>query len=70
MAEAVPTPPPHPVLPSARWLMSVYVRDSQTRQHEYLAAITSVFGRVLEMDSTGKARLRMVFLRSDQWSMV
>ena len=52
---AAPPPPPHPCLPGARWLMTVYLQDTLTRQDEFLAAITSVTGQVLKIDSTRKA---------------
>ncbi|XP_043188879.1 uncharacterized protein LOC122363529, partial [Amphibalanus amphitrite] len=52
-------PPPHPVVPSARWLMRVYLQDALTRHQEYLAAITSVFGEILKMDSTRKVAKKL-----------
>ncbi|KAK3731260.1 hypothetical protein RRG08_025803 [Elysia crispata] len=39
-------------VPSARWLLSVYVADYYTRLAELKANITSTFGTVLKMDST------------------
>ncbi|KAF0292636.1 hypothetical protein FJT64_009381 [Amphibalanus amphitrite] len=50
----VALPPPHPVVPSAKRLMRVYLRETHARQQRYLATITSVFGDVLKMDSSRK----------------
>ena len=46
--------PRTPKLPSVKWLMSVYVKDVLQRMEEIKAQITSVFGKVLKLDSTKK----------------
>ncbi|CAL8311585.1 unnamed protein product [Lota lota] len=49
----VSLPPMQPV-PTVTWLLSVYVRDALTRLTETKARVTSVFGKILKMDSTKK----------------
>nr|XP_055039096.1 uncharacterized protein LOC129426670 [Misgurnus anguillicaudatus] len=47
--------PPEPtVLPSVKWLLTVYSQDILTRLDEIHARITSTHGTVLKMDSTKK----------------
>ncbi|KAK0132914.1 hypothetical protein N1851_031722 [Merluccius polli] len=55
-AAALPTM--HPV-PTALWLINVYVRDALTRLDETRARVTSVFGDLLKMDSTKKITKRL-----------
>lgn len=45
----LPTPPR---VPSCQWLTSVYCQDVLYRLEEVKAAITSVYGRILKVDST------------------
>ena len=47
-------PVPFPPFPKAQWLLAVYVRDVWTRLPALLAQLTSVYGRVLKIDSTKK----------------
>ncbi|KAK3759937.1 hypothetical protein RRG08_062160 [Elysia crispata] len=49
---AVKEVPAYRRVPSARWLLSVYVADCYTRLAELKGNITSIFGTVLKMDST------------------
>ena len=49
---AVKEVPAYRRVPSARWLLSVYVADCCTRLAELKGNITSIFGTVLKMDST------------------
>ena len=49
-----PQPSPFPQLPTAKWLLAVYVRDVWSRLPALLAQLTSVYGRVLKVDSTKK----------------
>ena len=49
---AVKEVPAYRRVPSARWLLSVYVADCYTRLAELKANITSTFSTVLKMDST------------------
>lgn len=47
--------PPEPtVVPSCKWLLTVYSQDILTRLDEIHAKITSTYGSVLKMDSTKK----------------
>ena len=39
-------------LPKHRWLMQIYIQDVLHRLEEMKAGITSVFGRLLKIDST------------------
>ena len=48
-------PPMHPV-PTALWLINVYVREALSRLDETRARVTSIFGDLLKMDSTKKVR--------------
>ncbi|CAL8332725.1 unnamed protein product [Merluccius merluccius] len=59
-AAALPAalPTMHPV-PTALWLIKVYVRDALTRLDETRARVTSVFGDLLKMDSTKKITKRL-----------
>ncbi|XP_066915572.1 uncharacterized protein [Clytia hemisphaerica] len=41
-------------LPGAQWFLAAYVRDVWSRKEEIKGAISSVFGRVLKIDSTNK----------------
>lgn len=49
-----PEPPPPAVVPSCKWLLSVYSQDILTRMEDIRARITSVYGSILNMDSTKK----------------
>ena len=55
-APPVKPPPPQPV-PKYKWLQKVYCLDVMSRIDEVKASITSVFGRILKMDSTKKVSL-------------
>ncbi|XP_043228355.1 uncharacterized protein LOC122384727 [Amphibalanus amphitrite] len=68
----VALPPPHPVVPSAKRLMRVYLRETHARQQRYLATITSVFGDVLKMDSSRKLTQKFagVAAGSARWTTV
>lgn len=46
--------PPLCSLPSAKWLMSVYMKDVIERRPETLKKITSIHGSILKLDSTKK----------------
>jgi hypothetical protein len=41
-------------VPTAQWLLFVYVRDVLQRLDEYKAKVTSTFGQILKVDSTKK----------------
>ena len=47
-------PPERSPVPKHRWLMQVYIQDVLHRLDEMKASITSVFGRILKIDSTKK----------------
>ena len=47
-------PPPMAEVPGYKWLQTVYCNDVIQRLDEVKAAITSVFGKVLKLDSTKK----------------
>ncbi|KAK1904688.1 putative surface protein bspA-like [Dissostichus eleginoides] len=49
-----PEPPEPAVVPSCKWLLSVYSQDILTRLEEIKARITSTYGSILKMDSTRK----------------
>ncbi|CAL8307416.1 unnamed protein product [Merluccius merluccius] len=51
---ALPEPPEPAVVPSCRWLLSVYSQDILTRLEDIQAKITSTYGTILKMDSTRK----------------
>lgn len=42
------------VVPSVKWLLSVYSQDILTRLEDIKARITSTYGTILKMDSTKK----------------
>ncbi|XP_053389918.1 uncharacterized protein LOC128552873, partial [Mercenaria mercenaria] len=52
-------PPPMAPIPQYRWLMQVYVQDVLQRLSEVKANITSVFGRILKVDSTKKVTKKL-----------
>ncbi len=55
--------PPEPtVVPSCKWLLTVYSQDILTRLDEIHARITSTYGSVLKMDSTKKVSCGFLFL--------
>ena len=47
-------PTPFPQFPGPKWFLAVYVRDVWSRLPELRAAVTSVFGSILKVDSTKK----------------
>ncbi|XP_041485606.1 uncharacterized protein LOC121431891 [Lytechinus variegatus] len=49
-----PPPPAMPSLPTYHWLLTVYCNDVLERIDEVKASITSVFGRILKIDSSNK----------------
>ncbi|XP_031172172.2 uncharacterized protein LOC116061928 isoform X2 [Sander lucioperca] len=51
---AFPEPPEPAVVPSCKWLLSVYSQDILTRVDDIKARITSTYGTILKMDSTKK----------------
>lgn len=52
-------PPAMLPVPKHRWLMQVYAQDVLQRLDEVKASITSLFGRVLKMDSTKKVACKL-----------
>lgn len=47
--------PPQPeIIPSYKWVLAVYGWDILTRLEHIKASITSIYGRILKMDSTKK----------------
>ncbi|RVE55461.1 hypothetical protein OJAV_G00236090 [Oryzias javanicus] len=52
-------PPPMPTVPKHRWLMQVYAQDVLQRLTEIKAAVTSIYGRILKMDSTKKVARKL-----------
>lgn len=53
---ALPEPPEPAVLPSCKWLLSVYSQDILTRLEDVKARITSTYGTILKMDLTKKVK--------------
>ena len=51
-----PEPPEPAVVPSCKWLLSVYSKDILTRLDDIKARITSTYGTIIKMDSTKKVR--------------
>ncbi|KAK5612018.1 hypothetical protein CRENBAI_002028 [Crenichthys baileyi] len=49
-----PEPPQLDVVPSCKWLLSVYSQDILARLEDIKAHITSTYGSILKMDSTKK----------------
>ncbi|XP_051244073.1 uncharacterized protein LOC127356410 [Dicentrarchus labrax] len=49
-----PEPPEPSVVPSCKWLLSVYSQDILTRLDDIKAKLTSMLGTILKMDSTKK----------------
>ncbi|XP_052277133.1 uncharacterized protein LOC127876170 isoform X2 [Dreissena polymorpha] len=60
-------PPPHYPLPTYQWFLPVYQQEVLSRSEEVKAAVTSIFGRVLKMDST-KKKLAGKAARTAAWS--
>ena len=56
-----PEPPEPAVVPSCKWLLSVYSQDILTRLEEIKARITSTYGTILKMDSTKKVKQSLFF---------
>lgn len=52
-----PEPPEPAVVPSCKWLLSVYGQDILTRMEDIKARITSICGTILKMDSTKKVTI-------------
>ena len=48
-------PPNRAPVPKYGWLLNVYCRDMMSRLEEVKASFTSIFGKVLKIDSTKKA---------------
>ena len=48
------SPPNCPAVPKYGWLLNIYYRDVMSRIDEVKASITSIFGKVLKIDSTKK----------------
>lgn len=51
-----PEPPEPAVVPSCKWLLSVYSQDILTRLEDIKAHVTSTYGTILKMDSTKKVK--------------
>ena len=49
-----PKPPPQVPVPKYRWLMQVYCNDVMRRVEAVKGSVTSIFGKVLKLDSTKK----------------
>ncbi|MEQ2289570.1 hypothetical protein AMECASPLE_034493 [Ameca splendens] len=49
-----PEPPQLDVVPSCKWLLSVYSQDILAKLEDIKAHITSTYGSILKMDSTKK----------------
>lgn len=47
-------PPERAVVPSCKWLLSVYSQDILTRLEDIKANLTSTYGSILKLDSTKK----------------
>lgn len=64
-------PPPPPVVPTYKWILIVYVQDVLIRLGEIKAKITSIFGKVLKLDSTTKVKwqAKMQFLQLKPYHM-
>lgn len=56
LPRAFPEPPEPAVVPSCKWLFSVYRQDVLTRLEDIKARITSTYGTILKMDSNKKVR--------------
>ena len=56
-----PEPPLPAVVPSCKWLLSVYSQDILTRLEVVKARITFTYGTVLKMDSTKKVKKSIFF---------
>ena len=52
-----PEPQEPAVVPSCKWLLSVYSQDILTRLDHIKATITSTYGTILKIDSTKKVKL-------------
>ncbi len=52
------------VVPSCKWLLTVYSQDILTRLDEIHARITSTYGSVLKMDSTKKVSCGFLFINA------
>ena len=53
---AFPEPPDPVPIPTYQWFIVVYCQQVKDHLEELKASMTSVFGRVLKMDSTKKVR--------------
>ncbi|XP_013384277.1 uncharacterized protein LOC106154470 [Lingula anatina] len=62
-------PPSPAVVPTVRWLLSVYGKDIMTRVDEVKASITTTFGSILAMDSTRKITKKLAghVSKTAQW---
>lgn len=53
---AFPEPPELAVVPSCKWLLSVYSQDILIRLEDIKASKTSTYGTILKMDLTKKVK--------------
>ena len=53
-------PPQQMAVPTYQWFIAVYCQEVKSRVDEVKAAITSVFGNVLKMDSTKKVSIQQL----------
>lgn len=53
-------PPEFKPVPTAQWLLTVYVQDILSRLDEIKSSITSTFGSIIKMDSTKKVTKKLV----------
>ena len=56
------SPPKYQGLTSYKWLLACYARDVLSRLEEIKAQITSVYGKILKMDSTKKVSIAFYLL--------
>lgn len=60
---AVYQPPPDYIkVPSYQWILGIYSKDVHARVDDMKAQVTSVYGRVLKMDSTKKVCENLCFI--------
>ena len=61
-APAIEEPPSNRNLPSIKWLLSVHLKDVLHRLSQLQSAITSVYGKILKIDSTKKVPVSVIIL--------